>query len=228
MPSRGSGAATAVASTTVSPEVTTAAPDACLAIRPVSNCSRLPPASWTEASCFMLSSFLSGKLVRGRASRAQRATGRGERAGSSGLRCWVDPVGFCLPQAAWERCSGGSLLFRILVARAPGLRCARLLANAQLRDHGPVTLRIVRLQVIEQAAALADQHEQTAARGMILHVGLEVLGQIADTLAEDRDLHLGAAGVGVMGAIAGDNFGFFFGCQHVCAYSSEFSAIYTS
>src|SRR5437764_5593989 len=53
MPSRGSGEATAVARTTVSPVVTSAAPDACLAMRPVSKTSRLPPASSTATSCFV-------------------------------------------------------------------------------------------------------------------------------------------------------------------------------
>src|SRR5690348_10208482 len=57
MPSLGSGDATAVASTTDSPWVTRAAPEACLAMRPVSKCSCLPPASSTVTSCFMESSF---------------------------------------------------------------------------------------------------------------------------------------------------------------------------
>src|SRR5580658_3139619 len=59
MPSLGSGDATAVARTTVSPVDTRAAPLACLAIRPVSNTSRLPPASSTATSCFVdiMSSF---------------------------------------------------------------------------------------------------------------------------------------------------------------------------
>src|SRR5580698_10323488 len=59
MPSRGSGEATAVARTTVSPVVTNAAPEACFAMRPVSNDSRLPPASSTDTSCFVdiMSSF---------------------------------------------------------------------------------------------------------------------------------------------------------------------------
>src|ERR1039458_1360268 len=53
MPSLGSGAAVAVASTTLSPLLTSAAPPACLAIRPVSNLICLPPASSTVTSCFM-------------------------------------------------------------------------------------------------------------------------------------------------------------------------------
>src|ERR1700723_1972778 len=56
MPSRGSGEATAVDSTTVSPVVTSAAPDACLAMRPVSKTRRLPPASSTVTSCLDIES----------------------------------------------------------------------------------------------------------------------------------------------------------------------------
>src|SRR5580692_408185 len=57
MPSLGSGAAVAVASTTLSPLLTSAAPPACLAIRPVSNLICLPPASSTVTSCFMVRLF---------------------------------------------------------------------------------------------------------------------------------------------------------------------------
>src|SRR6185503_2299717 len=58
MPSRWSGDATAVAKTTVSPVVTSAAPEACFAMRPVSKTSRLPPASSTVTSCLdIVSSF---------------------------------------------------------------------------------------------------------------------------------------------------------------------------
>src|SRR6202012_5513823 len=53
MPSLWSGEATAVARTTVSPVVTNAAPEACLAMRPVSKTIRLPPASPTATSCFL-------------------------------------------------------------------------------------------------------------------------------------------------------------------------------
>jgi hypothetical protein len=41
---------------------------------------------------------------------------------------------------------------------------------------------------------------------MILDVTLEMLGQIADALAEQRDLHFGGAGVGVVDAVRADHF----------------------
>src|SRR3954469_24989795 len=57
MPSRASALAQAVPSTTLSPMRTTHATCACFARCPVSNCRDLPPASSTEAVCFMV--FLS-------------------------------------------------------------------------------------------------------------------------------------------------------------------------
>src|SRR5271156_6478641 len=57
MPSFGSGEATAVARTTLSPLEVSAAPEACFAMRPVSNLICLPPASSTVTSCFMLPLF---------------------------------------------------------------------------------------------------------------------------------------------------------------------------
>ena len=59
MPSFGSGEATAVARTALSPLVVKAAPEACLASLPVSNLICLPPASSTVTSCFMIFLFFS-------------------------------------------------------------------------------------------------------------------------------------------------------------------------
>src|SRR6516225_11312781 len=79
MPSRVSGEATEVARTTVSPIVQRAAPEACLAIRPVSKTSRLPPASSTATSVFVdIESsfrFSLGKLGKGRRGRDRQRHG---------------------------------------------------------------------------------------------------------------------------------------------------------
>src|ERR1700679_1897205 len=82
-------------------------------------------------------------------------------------------------------------------ARAQGFRSkpAILLADAQLADDFAIAVGVVLLQVIEQAAALAHQHQQTAAGAVVLLVRLEVLGQLADALAQDRNLYLRAAGI---------------------------------
>src|SRR5690349_12903862 len=51
---------------------------------------------------------------------------------------------------------------------------------------------------------------------MILHMRLEVLGQVVDALAENRDLNFGRAGIGVVGSIGSDQCGFaIFGQRHL-------------
>ena len=84
----------------------------------------------------------------------------------------------------------------------------QLLADAEFGDDALITLGIVLFQVVEQAATLADEHEQSATRAVIFLVRLEVLRQMTDALAQQSDLDLWAAGVGSMRRI-GLNEGFF-------------------
>src|SRR5215469_534058 len=58
-----------------------------------------------------------------------------------------------------------------------------LLAQAEFADDAFITLGIVFLEVVQQAATLADQHEKTAARTVIFQVRLEVLRQLTNALA---------------------------------------------
>src|SRR5579883_1409948 len=89
-----------------------------------------------------------------------------------------------------------------------------LLADAKPGDDFAVAIGVGLLEVIEEAAALGDQHEEAAAGAVVLGVGLEVLGQLADALGEDRDLDLWAAGVRVMRAKFLNDVGFLCGFQH--------------
>ena len=66
-----------------------------------------------------------------------------------------------------------------------------LLADAEFPDDGFVTLGIVSLEVVEQATPLADQHEQAAARAVVLLVRFEVARQLANAFTDDGDLNLG-------------------------------------
>src|SRR5947208_65066 len=54
------------------------------------------------------------------------------------------------------------------------------LADSQAVDHFKVLLPIVEPQVLQQARPLGDHHQQPAAAGMVLGMGLEVFGQIID------------------------------------------------
>ena len=80
-----------------------------------------------------------------------------------------------------------------------------LLANAEFLDYVLVALGIVALEVVEQATSLADHHQETAAGGVILLVRLEMVRQLTDSLAEHRNLDLGAAGVVIVGAEPGND-----------------------
>jgi hypothetical protein len=83
-----------------------------------------------------------------------------------------------------------------------------LLADAELADHGLVSLGVVFLQIVQQAATLADQHEKSAARAVVFLVRLEVLRQLANPLAQQSDLNFRATGIARMCAVL-VNEGFF-------------------
>ena len=72
-------------------------------------------------------------------------------------------------------------------------------------DYVLVALGIVVLEVVEQATTLADHHQETAAGGVILLVRLEMVRQLADSLAEHRNLDLGTARVFLVGAEPGND-----------------------
>ena len=53
----------------------------------------------------------------------------------------------------------------------------RLMAEAEFLDHGFIAIGTVGFEIVEQATPLADQHEKTAARAVVLLVHLEVFRQ---------------------------------------------------
>ena len=77
----------------------------------------------------------------------------------------------------------------------------KLLADAEFRNDGLIALGIVFLEVVQQAASLADQHEKAAARAVVFLVRLEVLRQLANAFAEQRDLNFGTTGVARVRAV---------------------------
>src|SRR3954471_20873504 len=89
-----------------------------------------------------------------------------------------------------------------------------LLSDSEFADHLAVAVGIVRLQVIQKAAALAHQHQKATARSMVLRVGFEMLGQLADPLTQNRDLDLGRTGVRVMRPEALNQVSFLCSRQH--------------
>ena len=79
-----------------------------------------------------------------------------------------------------------------------------LLADAEFGDDRLIPLGIVFLQVVEQATPLADQHEKAAARAVVFLVRLEVLRQLANPFAEQRDLDFRAPSIAGMRAVLVD------------------------
>ena len=74
-------------------------------------------------------------------------------------------------------------------------------AQAEVRDDAAMFRDVGSLQVVEEAAALADHLEEAAAAVMVLAVGAEVLSEVAASLGEDRNLHVGRARVGLVLAV---------------------------
>jgi hypothetical protein len=93
--------------------------------------------------------------------------------------------------------------FAPLTWAAAGRR--RSFADAEFLNNVFVALGVVGLKVIEQATPLAYHHEKTAPGSVILLMGLEVLRQLANALAEDCYLHLRTSSIGGVRAVLADN-----------------------
>jgi hypothetical protein len=70
-----------------------------------------------------------------------------------------------------------------------------LLADSKFLDDVFVALCVVLFQIVQQAATLADHHEQTTPGGMVFLVRLEVLVQLTDPLTQDSNLNFRASGI---------------------------------
>ncbi len=70
-----------------------------------------------------------------------------------------------------------------------------LAAEAEGLDDLLVAGLVGIFKVIQEATAVGDEHEQTTAGGEIFAMGAEVLGQVSDTGAHERDLDIGGTGV---------------------------------
>jgi len=61
----------------------------------------------------------------------------------------------------------------------------------ELGDNRPVSLDVGPLQIVQQAAPLADQLEQPAPRIVVMSVRFQMVGEVIDPFAKDCDLDLG-------------------------------------
>ena len=69
------------------------------------------------------------------------------------------------------------------------------MADTECLNDLLVPLHVLLEEVVEEAAALVHESDETAAGGEILGVGLEVGGEVEDTLGHTGDLVLGGSGV---------------------------------
>jgi hypothetical protein len=61
----------------------------------------------------------------------------------------------------------------------------------ELGDNRPVALDVGPLQIVQQAAPLADQLEQPAPRIVIVGVRFQMVGEVIDSFAEECNLDFG-------------------------------------
>jgi hypothetical protein len=89
-----------------------------------------------------------------------------------------------------------------------------LLPKVELPHDLPVPFEAARFQVIEQSPTFANQLEQTSARVMVFDVCFEMLGELADALGNDGNLHLGRASILFVRSVFLNKFSFFIAENH--------------
>src|SRR5262249_48027633 len=81
-----------------------------------------------------------------------------------------------------------------------------LLAEAQLRDNGPVALDIDVVEVGELSSPCSNHLQEPSARVVVLAVSAQVAGQVVNALGKECNLNLGRAGVGFTALVFGNDF----------------------
>ena len=66
---------------------------------------------------------------------------------------------------------------------------AVLTAQSEFFDQLAVALGVLSAQVCQQAASTTDKLEQRAAASVVCFVDFQMLGQVADTVCKECDLH---------------------------------------
>lgn len=101
--------------------------------------------------------------------------------------------------------------------------CLQVVANAELLDEVAVLEDVAVLDVNQQTTTLTDDLKQATTGVVILRVLLEVLGEIADALGEDRNLDLCAAGiVGTLAELGDQLCSAFFGDAVLVSHRATF------
>ncbi len=102
-----------------------------------------------------------------------------------------------------------------------GFRETGLLAQTEGLDQFVVACVIHFAQIVEEASALTDEFEKTTTGVVVFGVAFEVIGQVRDALAEQRDLHFGGTCIGFVFLVFNDHFLFTGGLK--CHANSSYS-----
>ena len=89
----------------------------------------------------------------------------------------------------------------------------KLLADTETGDDGTVTLDVGVDEGVEKSLSLADHFQQAASGVVVVLVLLQMLGEVVDSLGENRNLHFGRTCVALVCGVLFDD-GFFFCFQH--------------
>src|SRR5258708_5187665 len=87
--------------------------------------------------------------------------------------------------------------------RLRALSVQLLVSKSEFVDDLPIARQIRALEVIQEAAALADHLQQPATAVMVLGMAAEMIGERVDACAEQCDLDLGRAEVRLMQLVFG-------------------------
>src|SRR5262249_52568980 len=92
--------------------------------------------------------------------------------------------------------------------KLPVMRCRAasagwLAPNTQLLQNRLIALRVRVAQIGQKPPALGDHGQQTFAGAMVLLVRLEMLGELADTAAQEGYLYFCRPGIGSVALIGG-------------------------
>jgi len=80
-----------------------------------------------------------------------------------------------------------------------------LLSDVQLLDDCTIAVDINLLQITEEVTSVTNHLQKTAAAVVVLHVGLQVLGQAVDAVGQNSDLNLRGTCVTLVDGILGND-----------------------
>jgi hypothetical protein len=87
---------------------------------------------------------------------------------------------------------------RMRSRRAPVSHAAKLFFQAERFYNGPVAIDVFELDIVQEPAAPADEHQQSATGVMVFLVNLQVFRQVFDAIGEQADLDLRGPGIGLV------------------------------